>query len=148
VSKPLRYSERIFPSLGATSSLLALIASVTFAIWAALGLLIASSFAAIAISFSGIWWFGAIQRIDLGREWLQVNDARVQTQHLGSIEILEPTAWKNECGINFDPTAYHAHRFWDRTGLKVELRDSRDPHTAWVIASRNPSGFAEALTRD
>lgn len=148
MSRALRYSERIFPSLGATLSLVALIASVTFAIWAALGLLIASSFTTAAIFFAGLWWFRAIQNIEVSQESLQVNDAQVATEHLGDIKILERSAWKRECGIDFDPAAYHAHRFWDRTGLRVELRDSRDPHTAWVIASKNPSALAQALAKD
>ena len=148
MSQELRYSERILPSLGATLSLIALIASITFAIWVALGLVIAVSLALMATLFAGVWWVRSIQDIELGHLWLRVNDAKVQTQYLGEIEILERSKWKSECGINFDPMAFHAHRFWHRTGLKARLLDNRDPHNAWVIATKNPVALAKALKKD
>lgn len=148
MSQQLRYSERIAPSLGATLSLIALIASITFAIWVALGLVIAVSLALMATIFAGVWWVRSIHNIELGHLWLRVNDAKVQTQYLGEIEILERSEWKSECGINFDPMAFHAHRFWHRTGLKAGLLDGRDPHTAWVIATKNPVALAKALKKD
>lgn len=148
VSKELRYSERIFPSLGATLSLAALISSMTFAIWAALGLVIASSFAATATLFALLWWIRAIHTIEVSHDWLRVNDAKVTLQHLGELKVLTPNEWKCERGVNFDPGAYHAHRFWNKTGLKIQLRDERDPHNAWVIASKNPETLAKFLASD
>lgn len=147
MSDHVRYSERILPSLGATAALAALIFSMAFSIWAALGLIIATSFASIATFLGALWWMSAIHRVEVSSDWIRVNEATLQLSYINDVISLDSDAWKLECGINFDPNAFHAHRFWNTSGVKFTLRDQRDPHTSWVIASKDPKALARAIAR-
>lgn len=147
MSDQVRYRERMFPSIGATAALSALIASLVFAIWAALGFVIASSFAFVTTLLGALWWIGAIHRVEVTSDWIRVNGSALQLSYISDVTTLDKDAWKVERGINFDPSAFHAHRFWHTSGIKFTLQDERDPHGSWLIASKNAKALATALTR-
>ncbi len=144
-STGMEFRERIYPSLGVTFTLLALVLATSFAIWAALETIIAIAFALVATLLASIWWVSAIHRIELDGDWLRVNDARIEVKHLLNPVFLEGEQWRQRLGANFDPALFHAHRFWMRSGVEVLLQDERDPHRGWLIGSRDGERLFRAL---
>lgn len=146
-STGMEFRERIYPSIGVTFALLALVLSTSFAIWAALETIIAIAFAFVASLVAATWWVGAIHRIEFDGRSLQVNHARIGVEHLVDPVILEGERWRRRLGAEFDPALFHAHRFWMRSGVEVTLIDPRDPHTGWLIGSREGERLSKALAQ-
>jgi hypothetical protein len=144
-STGMEFRERIYPSLGVTFALLALVLATSFAIWAALETIIAIAFALVATVLASIWWVGAIHKIEFDGDWLRVNHARIEVKHLFTPVFLDGQQWRQRLGADFDPALFHAHRFWMRSGVEVSLRDERDPHRGWLIGSREGRRLVSAL---
>lgn len=140
------FYERIFPSLGATSALLALIGAMAFAIWAALGSTIALAFALIGLALIAIWFQSAIHLVTCDGKKLRVNEAEIELYLVGDINSLQKNEWRERIGANFNPTAFHAHRFWMKSGVAISIRDSKDPHPEWIIGTNQPDQLKAALT--
>jgi Zn-dependent protease with chaperone function len=141
----VEYRERIFPSIGATSSLLALVIASSFAIWAALDLMIALSFFIIGCILIALWWRSAIHQIALMEGWLKVNEARIELRHIASVTPLDEEQWRRRRGVDFNPALFHAHKFWMRRGVEITLDDARDPHPGWLVGSKKPIELANSL---
>ncbi len=139
------FKETIYPSLGVSFSLMALDLAMAFALWAALGETIALSFFVVALILSAFWWRSAIHRISFDGETLRVNRARIERRYLGECQSLDAAQWKRRLGVDFDPRFFHAHKFWIKSGVEVEIKDVRDPHPSWLIASRVPEEFARVI---
>ena len=144
-STGMEFRERIYPTLGVTFALLALVLATSFAIWAALETIIAIAFALVASLLASIWWVGAIHKIELDGDLLRVNDARIKVGHLANLQLLQGEEWRRRLGADFDPALFHAHRFWMRSGVEVSLEDERDPHTGWLIGSKEGERLVKAL---
>lgn len=139
------YRERIYPSLGVTASLFALLLSTSFAVWAALETVAAVSFASLATLFAILWWRSAIHRITFDGTLLSVNDAKIDIAFIAGISALDEKSWQRQRGVDFDPAFFHFHRFWMRKGVAIEVKDSRDPHTGWLVGSKDPEGLAKVI---
>lgn len=145
-STGMRFRERIYPSLGVTFALIALVFATSFAIWAALETIVALSFALIATLLASIWWIGAIQKIDFDGVWLRVNDARIEVRYLNQPVALDNEEWRRRRGSQFDPALFHAHRFWMRSGVEISVNDERDPHPGWLIGSKRAKELAQLIS--
>ncbi len=139
------FRETIYPSLGVTFSLIALDLAMTFALWAALGETLALAFLLVALILSSLWWRSVIHRTSLDNEFLYVNQARIERRFLGRAEALDSVRWSKRVGVDFDPRLFHAHKFWMKSGVEVEIADPQDPHPSWLIGSKAESELAEAL---
>ena len=140
------FYERIFPSFGATSALLAFVGAMAFAIWAALGLTIALAFALIGLALLAIWFRSAIHVVTLDGKKLRVNEAEIQLHFVSDVDLLEENEWRRRIGEDFNPSAFHAHRFWMKSGVAISIRDSKDPHPEWIIGTNQPDQLKAALT--
>lgn len=139
------FVERIHPSMGVTLSLLALDLAMTFALWVALSELAALLFLILLLAFSMLWWQSATLKTSLDSQFLYVNEARIERRFLGDAVPLVKEEWGKRRGIDFDPRAFHAHKFWMRSGVEVLLKDPRDPHPKWLIGSKRANELAALL---
>jgi hypothetical protein len=139
------YRERIFPTVGVTSALFALVLSTSFAVWAALETVAAVSFASLATLFAILWWRSAIHRVIFDGTLLSVNDAKIEIKFIARISALDEKSWQRSRGVDFDPDFFHFHRFWMKKGVTIEITDSRDPHTGWLVGSKNPEELAKVI---
>ena len=139
--------ERIFPSFGATASLLALLTASSFAIWAALDFVIAATFFLLGSIFISLWWRSAIHRVSVRDGWLHVNEAAIELRYISAAAPLEVDQWQRRRGVDFEPALFHGHKFWMKRGVEISLNDSRDPHPGWLIGSRRPQALAEAINQ-
>jgi hypothetical protein len=141
----LIYRERIFPSIGASASLIALIFALAFSIWAALGVIAALIPVLPALIAFFIWWRNAIHEISWDGSTLRVNHARIEAKYFSGVEVLETNQWRLQIGREFDPAAFNSYKFWMKSGLRLIINDPRDRHRVWIIGSANPNKLAELI---
>lgn len=141
----MEYRERIFPSIGATASLLSLVLASAFAIWAALDIVIATTFFVLGCILIALWWRGATHRISVKDGWLHLNEARIELRYISAVTPLNEDQWQLRRGVNFNPAFFHAHKFWMKRGVELTLIDDRDPHPGWLLGSNKPTEFASAI---
>lgn len=142
------YNEQILPSVGASFALISLAIATSFTLWAAVGDLPAAGLLLISLILITIWWRRAIHKITIDKDFLAINQAKIERKFLGSVTILERGDWLIARGVKFDPHAFHAHKFWMKSGVEVEILDSRDPHPSWLIGSKRPQELRDALAKD
>lgn len=142
------YNEQILPSIGASSALISLAIATSFTLWAAVGDLPAAGLLIISLIFIAIWWRRAIHKISIDEKFLYINRAKIERKYLGSVDVLERESWRIARGMKFDPRAFHSYKFWMKTGVEIEILDSRDPHPSWLIGSKRPQELRDALAKD
>jgi len=74
---------------------------------------------------------------------LRIGRAHIELRYLESVELLTPGQMRLLRTRDADPAAYLAIAFWISSGVKITLKDSRDPTPYWLVSSRK----AEELTR-
>ena len=80
------------------------------------------------------------------KQMLHVNKAKIDLKYIKSVTALTPVEYKKMIGVAADPAAFLAINFWIRSGVKVELKDKKDPTPYWLISSRNPKKLVKALS--
>jgi hypothetical protein len=142
------YSEQILPSVGASLALISLAIATSFTLWAALGNFAAAGLLITSLIFIALWWQRAIHKITIDKDFLYVNQAKIEREYLGTVKVLERESWLISRGMKFDPRAFHAHKFWMKSGVEIEILDSRDPHPHWLIGSKRPQELRDALAKN
>lgn len=84
-------------------------------------------------------------RIVLSEQELRIGHAHIDRAYLGEITELSIDEMRLTRGRNADPAAFLAIRFWEPHGVKIMVKDSRDPTPYWLISSKNTKGLVEAL---
>lgn len=84
-------------------------------------------------------------RIEVDGQYFKVGNSVIERTFLGEIQPLDSKEMARVRGRDADPAAFLAIRFWVKTGIKVEIRDPRDPTPYWLVSSRKYREFCEAL---
>lgn len=136
--------ERLFPTVG----------------WWTVFVVLGLSFGIILIPLGPLWAMigGALglalvlglvihgtPRVAVVDRQLIAGRARIDTSHLGAVEVLTPEEWSRAMGQDYQPLNYHCTRGWIGQGIRVHLTDPEDPTPAWVISSRQPEQLAAAI---
>ena len=119
--------------------------SIVVAVWAGLGNTSALIAAIISIAFTGYFYSISTLRISVEKDSFSVGRATIEKKYLGDIKVLTNNEFRSLSGPGINPRAFHAFRFWIRRGLKVEIKDSRDPTPYWLVSSKSPEKLFEAL---
>jgi hypothetical protein len=85
--------------------------------------------------------------IEFDKEELRVGPARIEKKYIGQCENLEAPALKLVRGRDADPAAYLGIRFWQPTGIKVHVKDSRDSTPYWLITSKRGQELTALLNK-
>lgn len=110
--------------------------SVVLSIWAALGDTPALlTFIALTIALVAIYQKTKLV-IEIDSDELRVGPARIERKYIGQCENLDAPALKLVRGRDADPAAYLGIRFWQPTGIKMHVMDSRDSTPYWLITSK------------
>jgi hypothetical protein len=107
--------------------------SIVIAVWAGLGNTSALIAAIISSAFTAYLYSISTLR------------ATIEKKYLGDIRVLTGDEFRFLLGPGINPEAFHAFRFWIKRGLKVEIKDSRDPTPYWLVSSKRPEKLLEAL---
>ena len=121
--------------------------SVVLSIWAALGEVPALlTFVALTIALAVIYQKTKLV-IEIDSEELRVGPARIERKYIGQCENLEAPALKLVRGRDADPAAYLGIRFWQPTGIKMHVLDSRDSTPYWLITSKRGQEMTALLNK-
>ena len=121
--------------------------SVVLSIWAALGDTPAlATFIALTIALGVIYQKTKLV-IEIDSEELRVGPARIERKYIGQCENLEAPALKRVRGRDADPAAYLGIRFWQPTGIKMRVLDSRDSTPYWLITSKRGQELTALLNK-
>ena len=121
--------------------------SVVLSIWAALGDVPALlTFVALTIALAVIYQKTKLV-IEIDSEELRVGPARIERKYIGQCENLEAPALKLVRGRDADPAAYLGIRFWQPTGIKMHVLDSRDSTPYWLITSKRGQEMTALLNK-
>jgi hypothetical protein len=110
--------------------------SLVIAVWAALGnfsaliTFIALTIALLAIAVTGK---SEVRVID---DELVIGKAHIGVKYLGDVEILDKNAMRLVRTREADPAAFLAIKFWVSTGVKITLKDQRDPTPYWLVSCK------------
>ena len=128
-----------------TLMILGLDLSIIIAIWAGLGNAAALIAAGSTILFTCYLFFITVLRTRVEGEYLSVGRARIEKKYLGKVITLSIDEFRHLRGAGINPGAFHAFRFWIKRGVKIEINDPQDPTPYWLVSSKGPEQFAEAL---
>lgn len=139
----MSFREVIRPPIWLLSFIYFLFLSLVVAVWAAFNSRItiltwfALTFLLIVIAIK------SRSTISVDDNELRIGRAHIELRYLESVELLTPGQMRLLRTRDADPAAYLAIAFWISSGVKITLKDSRDPTPYWLVSSRK----AEELTR-
>lgn len=119
--------------------------SIVIAIWAGLGNAPAVISVVLVFVLTIAFYFFTGLNIRVIGEVLFVGRAHIEKEHIGEIEILSADQMKYLYGAGLDPAAFLAIRFWVKGGIKLTVRDPRDPTPYWLISSQQPERIQAAI---
>jgi hypothetical protein len=141
------YSEVLSPPIWLVAFVFFLLASVAFAVWAALGnrpglaTLILLTLALIVIRKK------VAMKVRIRGGELRIGRAHIDLTYIGEVSVLSIEEMRLTRGRDADPTAFLALRFWQPRGVKVEITDDRDPTPYWLISSKKSTELARLLKK-
>ena len=124
---------------------MSLVFSIVIAIWAGLGDTAALIAILVTVPLTCFFYFFTTLHLSINDEDLFVGRAHIEKKFIGTITILTNTEFRYLRGAGINPSAFHAFRFWIKSGVKIEINDSRDSTPYWLVSSKKPEKFVEAL---
>jgi len=147
-AQKIHFVEVVKPPLWLLAFIFFLLASLALSIWAAFD----DRAGLIALVASIIVLFvvrkAMAMRIEIRDGELRVGGAHIELKYLANAQELSVNQMRLTRGRDADPAAYLALRFWQPHGVKVEVRDDRDPTPYWLISSKNTKGLVETLRKN
>jgi hypothetical protein len=126
--------------------LLFMAASLALAFWAALG----NTWGAISglLEVLGLLYLSqsTLLTIEVDGSTLTVGAAHIDISLIGEVEALDAQEMSQARGPLLDPAAFLSLRFWINTGVKVEIKDPRDPTPYWLVSSKKAQLLRAALS--
>ena len=110
--------------------------SLVIAVWAALGNFSALiTFIALTIALLAIAVTGKSE-VRVIEDELVIGKAHIGVKYLGDVEILDKNSMRLVRTREADPAAFLAIKFWVSTGVKITLKDQRDPTPYWLVSCK------------
>jgi len=119
--------------------------SIVIAIWAAFDNNAALNAFAISIALQGAIVHWMTSTIEVRDGELVIKRAHIPLEYLGEVTIIPKEKFGYERTRGADPAAFFAITFWISKGLRVEVKDERDPTPYWLISSKRAEALAAAL---
>lgn len=139
------FKEVLRPPIWVLAFIYFLLLSLVIAIWAAFGsLLTIYTFIIVTVALIYIA-FKMRSIISITTEELRINNAHIEIKYLGKATVLDAAAMRLLRTRDANPAAYLAIKFWTPTGIKIELKDPRDPTPYWLITSKRGEEIAALL---
>ena len=139
------FREVIRPPIWVLAFIYFMFLSLVIAIWAALdttATMIALAIATLAIPFIAR---SLTSRISIDQRELRIDKAHIELKYLGQATALDSKEMGRLRTRDADPASHLIFRFWQSTGVKVEINDPRDQTPYWLITSKRNKELAEIL---
>ncbi len=139
------FTEVVRPPFWLLAFIFFLLGSFALSMWAAFDDLAGTITLVIGVVLLALIGRAMRMRIVLSEMELRIGHAHIDRAYLGEIFELSIDEMRLTRGRNADPAAFLAIRFWEPHGLKIMVKDSRDPTPYWLISSKKTKGLVEAL---
>ena len=120
-------------------------ASLSLAVWAAIGSQAALIISAIQIALLILAAQQSSLTITVTKGWLLVGPAAIERAFIHNFKALEFKEYKRIRGVDADPASYLQIRFWVSTAIKIDLRDPKDKTPYWLISTNRANDLAKVL---
>jgi hypothetical protein len=139
------FREVLRPPIWVLAFIYFLFLSVVLSVWAAFDN--RATMITLAISTLALIWIAfAMQTvITFDGQTLRIDKANIESQYLGKVTLLDKTAMRLLRTRDADPAAYLAIKFWEPSGLRIDLNDPRDKTPYWLITSKRGEEIAALL---
>jgi hypothetical protein len=77
--------------------------------------------------------------------WLYVDKAKIEMKFIQSAKALDKVEFSKKSGVDADPAAFSATRFWVKTGVIIKLQDKSDPTPYWLISTKKAKALADCF---
>ncbi len=143
----MQFREGIRPPFWLLAFIYFMFLSLVIAVWAALGNLSALvSLIGLTIALFIIAIRSKSEVIVNENEFL-AGGAHIELKYLGDIETLSRDQMRLLRTRDADPAAFLAIKFWVPTGVKITLKDQRDPTPYWLVSCRKMEELKRILCR-
>ena len=136
----------IRPPLWLIAFIYFMLLSLVVAIWAAFDNNAAINAFAISLALQGAIVHWMTSTIEVTEGELRIKRAHIPLKYLGGIDVISKEKFGFERTRGADPAAYFAITFWISQGIKVAVKDDRDPTPYWLISTKRATELATALT--
>ena len=119
--------------------------SIVVAIWAAFDNNAAINAFAISLALQGAIVHWMTSTIEVADGELRIKRAHIPLKYLGDTEIISKEKFGFQRTRGADPAAFFAIIFWISKGLKVAVKDDRDPTPYWLISTKRATELAAAI---
>ncbi len=138
------YRERLWPSPGLMIALLLLLPAVYMVMTPLESALALPVAIAVYVLIAGsLLLMAPIVQVKDGV--LSAGHANVPVSALGEVQVLDDASLRRTIGPGADARAHLLVRGFIHKGLRIELIDNEDPTPYWVLTSRRPQQFAQAI---
>ena len=120
-------------------------ASLSLAVWAAIGSQAALIISAIQIALLILAAQQSSLTITVTKGWLLVGPAAIERAFIHNFKALEFKEYKRIRGVDADPASYLQIRFWVSTAIKIDLRDPKDKTPYWLISTNRANELVKVL---
>lgn len=141
------FREVIRPPLWLIAFLYFMLFSLVLAIWAAFDNRAALVAALIALVIGAIVIFLIKGEIHCDGKELRVGRAHISYEYCGEVTVLSRTEFLRARTREVDPAAHLALFFWVSEGVKIEVKDPRDPTPYWLISTKRGTDLKRALKK-
>lgn len=92
-----------------------------------------------------LWWGRTEIAVEPGG--VRVGASLLEWPYVGDVEVLDAEATRARLGVDADARAFVVQRAWIAESVLIGVRDDADPHPYWLVSSRRPHHFADAVAR-
>ena len=139
------FREVIRPPFWLISFIYFMLFSFVLAIWAAFNNVIAINAFAIAVVLGLVAIYLSTSSIEISDGELRIKKAHIPVKYLSDVEIIGKREFGRARTRDADPAAFFAITFWISEGVKVAVKDDRDPTPYWLISTRKAKELKAAL---
>ena len=139
------FHEKMRAPVWVIAFLLFLFGSLSIAVWAAVGNLPTVLLSIVEFLLIAAYLRASSLDITVTKGWLLVGPSAIERAFIHNFEVLDSSAMRTLRGVNFDPAAYLAIRYWVSGGMRISIRDPKDPTPYWLISTQRADELAKIL---
>lgn len=140
---PTAYADRLLPAWWVWPVAVLLPQPVAVAYGSAYGPLVGLTIGGLAAALVIGALIATAPTVAADGDALRAGRAVLPLWAIGEVTVLDGDGLR---AARRDPTAFLAVRTWSAPGgVRVQIADPADPHTAWVVTARRPEALARVL---
>lgn len=141
----VRWRERVWPGAGVWLLAMLMVGSLVIALDAAASAGLAALIGAVVGGLTTWLLMVSSPIIHVDERVIRADRARLPWPYVGDVIALDEREFRAAIGPQAHARAFLVVRPWVRTGVKVTLRDPRDPHPYWIIGTHRPQRLRQAM---